>query len=150
LGQSVRLLRTGDLPPPSQWQGAFTPRGLTGSMLYTERDAIDLNPEQLQVVTDRSPTAEEWRDLRFAWKVVKHVKSNAIVVARAEQVLGVGAGQMNRVGAVRLALEQAGEQAAGAALASDAFFPFPDSIEMAASAGIRALSSPAAPKRTPK
>jgi phosphoribosylaminoimidazolecarboxamide formyltransferase/IMP cyclohydrolase len=149
-GQSVRLLRTGDLPPPSQWQGAFTPRGLTGSMLYTERDAIDLNPEQLQVVSERSPTAEEWRDLRFAWKVVKHVKSNAIVVARAEQVLGVGAGQMNRVGAVRLALEQAGEQAAGAALASDAFFPFPDSIEMAASAGIRAIIQPGGSKKDPE
>ncbi len=146
-GQSVRLLRTGVLPPPSLWRGSFTPRGLTGGMLYTERDAIDLNPDQLQVMTERAPTPDEWRDLHFAWKVVKHVKSNAIAVAREEQVLGVGAGQMNRVGAVRLALEQAGERSAGAVLASDAFFPFPDSIEIAASAGIRAIIQPGGSKK---
>ncbi len=146
-GQSVRLLRTGILPPPEKMAGTFTLRGLTGGVLYTERDALDLNPDALQVVTERVPTDEEWRDLRFAWRVVKHVKSNAIVVAKGERVLGVGAGQMNRVGAVRLALESAGEQAQGAVLASDAFFPFPDSIERSAEAGIRAIIQPGGSKK---
>ncbi|MEN3001411.1 MAG: bifunctional phosphoribosylaminoimidazolecarboxamide formyltransferase/IMP cyclohydrolase [Armatimonadota bacterium] len=146
-GQSVRLLRTGTLPAPDTLRGTFTLRGLTGGILYTERDTLDLDPDVLQVVTVRAPTDAEWRDLRFAWKVVKHVKSNAIVVARAEQVLGVGAGQMNRVGAVRIALEQAGDKAQGAVLASDAFFPFPDSIERAAQAGIRAIIQPGGSKK---
>lgn len=146
-GQSVRLLRTGALPPPETLHGAFTLRGLTGGVLYTERDTLDLHPDALRVVTERAPDDAEWRDLRFAWKVVKHVKSNAIVVAKAEQVLGVGAGQMNRVGSVRLALEQAGDKAQGAALASDAFFPFPDSIELAAQAGIRTIIQPGGSKK---
>ncbi|GBC93008.1 Bifunctional purine biosynthesis protein PurH [bacterium HR15] len=146
-GQSVRLLRTGVLPSPDTLRGTFTMRGLTGGILYTERDTLDLEPDMLQVATERAPTEDEWRDLRFAWKVVKHVKSNAIVVARAEQVLGVGAGQMNRVGAVRLALEQAGEKAQGAVLASDAFFPFPDSIDRAAQAGICAIIQPGGSKK---
>jgi phosphoribosylaminoimidazolecarboxamide formyltransferase/IMP cyclohydrolase len=81
-------------------------------------------------------------ELEFAWKVVKHVKSNAIVVAKNGQALGVGAGQMNRVGAAQIALEQADAQAKGAYLASDAFFPFPDTVEAAAAAGIRAIIQP--------
>jgi phosphoribosylaminoimidazolecarboxamide formyltransferase/IMP cyclohydrolase len=146
-GQSVRLLRTDTLPPPDTLRGTFTLRGLTGGVLYTERDAIDLNPDTLQVVTERVPTDEQWRDLRFAWRVVKHVKSNAIVVAKEERTLGIGAGQMNRVGSVRLALQQAGEAAQGAVLASDAFFPFPDSIEQAAEAGVRAIIQPGGSKK---
>ncbi len=149
-GQSVRLLRTGALPSPDALEARFTVRGLTGGVLYTQRDSIDWNPNLLQVATEHAPTDEQWRDLRFAWRVVKHVKSNAIVVARAGQVLGVGAGQMNRVGAVRLALEQAGERASGAVLASDAFFPFPDSIELAAQAGIRAIIQPGGSKKDPE
>jgi phosphoribosylaminoimidazolecarboxamide formyltransferase/IMP cyclohydrolase len=100
------------------------------------------SPPSWQVVTQRQPTPEEWADLEFAWIVCKHVKSNAIVVAKQRQTLGVGAGQMNRVGAVEIALQQAGSQAAGAVLASDGFFPFADSVEMAAQAGIRAIIQP--------
>ncbi|MFN3689585.1 MAG: bifunctional phosphoribosylaminoimidazolecarboxamide formyltransferase/IMP cyclohydrolase [Fimbriimonadales bacterium] len=148
-GQNVRLLRTGALPPPSQMRG-FAIRSLTGGALYTERDDIDWNPEALQVVTERTPTASEWADLRFAWRVVKHVKSNAIVVAKGGVVWGVGAGQMNRVGSVRLALEAAGEHAQGAVLASDAFFPFTDSIDLAARAGIRAIVQPGGSKKDPE
>lgn len=81
-------------------------------------------------------------DLIFAWKVVKHVKSNAIVVVKDGVTLGVGAGQMNRVGAARIALEQAGEKARGAVLASDAFFPFKDTVELAAQYGITAIVQP--------
>jgi IMP cyclohydrolase (EC 3.5.4.10)/phosphoribosylaminoimidazolecarboxamide formyltransferase (EC 2.1.2.3) len=100
------------------------------------------SPPSWQVVTQRQPTPEEWADLEFAWIVCKHVKSNAIVVAKQRQTLGVGAGQMNRVGAAEIALQQAGSQAAGAVLASDGFFPFADSVEMAAQAGIRAIIQP--------
>ncbi|MCX7924274.1 MAG: bifunctional phosphoribosylaminoimidazolecarboxamide formyltransferase/IMP cyclohydrolase [Fimbriimonadales bacterium] len=148
-GQNVRLLRTGELLTPSQMQG-FALRSLTGGALFTERDTVDWNPDTLQVVTERTPTESEWADLRFAWRVVKHVKSNAIVVAKGGVVRGVGAGQMNRVGSVRLALEQAGEHAHGAALASDAFFPFPDSIDLAARAGIRAIVQPGGSKKDPE
>lgn len=148
-GQNVRLLRVGELAPPSQ-MGGYALRALTGGALYTERDAIDWNPEALQVVTERTPTESEWKDLHFAWRVVKHVKSNAIVVAKEGVVRGVGAGQMNRVGSVRLALEQAGEHARGAVLASDAFFPFPDSIDLAAQAGIRAIVQPGGSKKDPE
>ena len=148
-GQNVRLLRTGELPPTDQMHG-YALRSITGGVLYTERDTLDWNPDALQVVTERIPSEQEWRDLHFAWRVVKHVKSNAIVVAKAGVVRGVGAGQMNRVGSVRLALEQAGEHAHGAVLASDAFFPFPDSIELAARAGIRAIVQPGGSKKDPE
>lgn len=148
-GQNVRLLRTGALLPPEQMRG-YALRSLTGGILYTERDTLDWNPDALQVVTERIPSESEMRDLHFAWRVVKHVKSNAIVVAKGCIVRGVGAGQMNRVGSVRLALEQAGEHAQGAVLASDAFFPFPDSIERAARAGIRAIVQPGGSKKDPE
>ena len=112
-----------------------------GLLLQTlDREPVDLS--QSKVVTERIPSSDEWRDLAFAQKVVKHVKSNAIVVAGGGQTLGVGAGQMNRVGAARIALEQAGEKAAGAALGSDAFFPFPDTVEEAAAAGVTAIVQP--------
>jgi phosphoribosylaminoimidazolecarboxamide formyltransferase/IMP cyclohydrolase len=148
-GQNVRLLRTGALLPPDQLRG-YALRSLTGGVLYTERDTLDWNPDTLQVVTERIPSESEWRNLHFAWRVVKHVKSNAIVVAKEGVVRGVGAGQMNRVGSVRLALEQAGEHARGAVLASDAFFPFPDSVELAARAGIRAIVQPGGSKKDPE
>jgi phosphoribosylaminoimidazolecarboxamide formyltransferase/IMP cyclohydrolase len=94
------------------------------------------------VVTQRAPADDEWAQLLFAWAVVKHVKSNAIVLARDEQTVGVGAGQMNRVNAARIAIEQAGELARGAVLASDAFFPMPDTVEAAAQAGVTAIIQP--------
>ncbi|MCS6920221.1 MAG: bifunctional phosphoribosylaminoimidazolecarboxamide formyltransferase/IMP cyclohydrolase [Fimbriimonadales bacterium] len=148
-GQNVRLLRTGELPPPVQMRG-YALRSLTGGVLYTERDALDWNPDALQVVTERTPTESEWADLHFTWRVVKHVKSNAIAVAKGGVLYGVGAGQMNRVGSVRLALQQAGDHARGAVLASDAFFPFPDSIDLAAQAGIRAIVQPGGSKKDPE
>src|SRR5690606_11274123 len=92
--------------------------------------------------TKRQPTEEEWAALKLGWKVVKHVKSSAIVVSGSDMTLGVGAGQMNRVGAAKIALEQAGERAKGAALASDAFFPMSDTVEEAAKAGITAIIQP--------
>ncbi|BCV22498.1 bifunctional phosphoribosylaminoimidazolecarboxamide formyltransferase/IMP cyclohydrolase [Moorella sp. Hama-1] len=117
-------------------------RPVSGGFLVQEPDYHILDPEHLQVVTARQPEAGEMEDLLFAWQVVKHVKSNAIVVAKDGVTLGVGAGQMNRVGAARIALEQAGARAKGAVLASDAFFPFGDTVEQAAAAGITAIIQP--------
>ncbi|GFN22197.1 bifunctional phosphoribosylaminoimidazolecarboxamide formyltransferase/IMP cyclohydrolase [Thermanaeromonas sp. C210] len=117
-------------------------RPVSGGFLVQEPDLREVRGEELKVVTRRRPSPEEMEDLLFAWKVVKHVKSNAIVVAKKGVTLGIGAGQMNRVGAARLALEQAGEKARGAVLASDAFFPFPDTVEAAAKAGITAIIQP--------
>lgn len=117
-------------------------RSIEGGLLLQEEDVGTIPPEEWEVVTEAQPTAEDLKELDFAWRVVKHVKSNAIVLAKDKQTLGVGAGQMNRVGSVKIALEQAGEKAKGAYLASDAFFPFPDSLEEAAKAGIRGVVQP--------
>ena len=111
-------------------------------MLVQDRDAYSLENATITVPTDRKPTDEEWEALKLGWKVVKHVKSNAIVVTDSKMTLGVGAGQMNRVGSAKIALEQAGDKAKGAALASDAFFPFDDTVEAAAKAGITAIIQP--------
>jgi len=117
-------------------------RRVSGGFLAQEPDAYLDDSIELKVVTKRAPTEEEVADLRFAWKVVKHVKSNAIVVARERTLLGMGAGQPNRVTSAFLALRQAGERARGAALASDALIPFPDTIEVAAEGGVAAVIQP--------
>jgi phosphoribosylaminoimidazolecarboxamide formyltransferase/IMP cyclohydrolase len=103
---------------------------------------VGSSPDDWRVVSKRQPTAQEWADLRFAWTAAQHVKSNAILFGKDGATVGVGAGQMNRVDSVRLAAWRAGEKAKGAALASDAFFPFPDGIEAAAAAGITAVIQP--------
>ncbi len=115
-------------------------RGVQAGVLVQEPDALD--EKEWRVVTTREPTAEEREGLEFAWRVVKHVKSNAIVLARGQATVGVGAGQMSRVDAVRLAVTKAGDRAAGSVLASDAFFPFPDGVEEAARAGVTAVAQP--------
>ncbi len=121
--------------------GAMDIKRVSGGILVQDTDAGD--PEaKMTVVSKRQPTAAELEQLDFAWKVVKHVKSNAIVVAADNRTLGVGAGQMNRVGAANIALTQAGEAADGAVLASDAFFPFRDTVDAAARAGITAIIQP--------
>lgn len=113
-----------------------------GGLLVQEEDTFGFVNADIKVVTDRQPTEEELEALKLGWAVVKHVKSNAIVVNDAQMTLGVGAGQMNRVGAAKIALEQAGEKAKGAVLASDAFFPMSDTVEAAAAAGITAIIQP--------
>ena len=117
-------------------------RTVLGGVLVQEADDQPSDSSAWQVVSQRQPSAEEMEDLAFAWRLVRHVRSNAIVVARSGQSLGIGAGQMNRVGSARLALEAAAEKAAGAVLASDGFFPFDDTVRLAASHGIRALIQP--------
>lgn len=113
-----------------------------GGLLVQEDDKFGFDEAEIKVVTDREPTEEEWEALKLGWAVVKHVKSNAIVVTDTQMTLGIGAGQMNRVGSAKIALEQAGEKAKGAALASDAFFPMPDTVETAIAAGITAIIHP--------
>lgn len=113
-----------------------------GGLLVQEEDYFTLDNAELRVVTKREPSPEEWKALKLGWKVVKHVKSNAIVVANDEMTVGIGAGQMNRVGSAKIALEQAGEKANGSAMASDAFFPMDDTVEAAAKAGISAIIQP--------
>ena len=100
------------------------------------------NEEEWKVVTKRKPTPAEAKALAFAWKAVKHVKSNAIVLANERQTVGIGAGQMNRVGSVKIAIEQAQEKMECAILASDAYFPMDDSVEYAAKHGIKAIIQP--------
>jgi phosphoribosylaminoimidazolecarboxamide formyltransferase/IMP cyclohydrolase len=94
------------------------------------------------VVSKRQPTAAEWAALKFAWKACQHVKSNSIVFAQGEATVGIGGGQPNRVDCVRIAAERSGEKSKGAIMASDAFFPFPDSVEVAAKAGVTAIVHP--------
>ncbi len=140
-GQEVRLLECPLSPTESEWQI----RSIRGGVLVQQSDE---DPElDWECVTVRKPTSEEAAALRFAFRVVQHVKSNGIVVCAGTRLLGTGAGQMNRVQSVRLALEQAGVGAKGAVLASDAFFPFPDSIETAARAGITAVVQPGGSKK---
>jgi phosphoribosylaminoimidazolecarboxamide formyltransferase/IMP cyclohydrolase len=119
-----------------------TVKAIAGGFLVQAADEGMDDPTQWQLVTEKQPTPAELEELVFAWKICKHVKSNAIVVSRDRTTLGVGAGQMNRVGSTRIALGQAGEQSKGAVLASDGFFPFDDSVRTAAAAGIRAIVQP--------
>ncbi|MBA4538238.1 bifunctional phosphoribosylaminoimidazolecarboxamide formyltransferase/IMP cyclohydrolase [Bacillus aquiflavi] len=113
-----------------------------GGLLVQEADVFNLDNAEIVIPTKRKPTEEEWKSLKLGWKVVKHVKSNAIVVAKDDVTIGIGAGQMNRVGAAKIALEQAGDRATGAALASDAFFPMDDTVEAAAKSGIAVIIQP--------
>ncbi|PMB14092.1 bifunctional phosphoribosylaminoimidazolecarboxamide formyltransferase/IMP cyclohydrolase [Fischerella thermalis CCMEE 5282] len=134
----VRVLTLPDLSSGPQ----ETVKAIAGGFLVQDADDIVADTSQWQIVTQRQPTPTELAELLFAWKVCKHVKSNAIVVSSDRTTLGVGAGQMNRVGSVKIALEQAGEKAKGAVLASDGFFPFDDSVKTAAAAGIMAIVQP--------
>ena len=115
---------------------------LSGGVLVQEKDSADIGAEELNFVTERRPYDDELDDLLFAWKVAKHVKSNAIVLARNQQAFGVGAGQMSRVDSLEFAIKRAGGKTKGAVMASDAFFPFRDSIDTAAGAGITAIIQP--------
>ena len=120
-------------------------KSVVGGVLLQDRDQKPVQPKDFKVVTRRQPTAEEWNDLLFGWRVVKHVKSNAIVYAGNEQTLGVGAGQMSRVDSSRIAVWKAGEAGLSlenSAVASDAFFPFPDGLIAAAEAGATAAIQP--------
>jgi len=141
-GQTVRLLEC-ELSPASSFP---TLRAVRGGALFQMSDE-EPNSLAWNIVSDRKPTPEEEEALKLMWTIVRHVKSNAIVIGNKHQLLGTGAGQMNRVQSVKLAIEQAGEKIGGCVLASDAFFPFSDSVETAAAAGIRAIVQPGGSKK---
>jgi len=130
------------LLPEMQRGGPGVVKAIAGGFLVQASDDADDDPDRWEVATEKKPTPEQLAELLFAWKVCKHVKSNAIVVTRDRATVGIGAGQMNRVGAAKIALEQAGEKAKGGILASDGFFPFDDSVRTAAAAGISAIVQP--------
>ncbi len=132
-------LRILEAPPIDMRTRAFEHHGVTGGMLVQEFDRLAVDPPEMRVLTKRPPTEAEARDLAFAWRCVKHVKSNAVVVIRDRAMVGMGAGQPNRVMSARLAVQQAGEKANGAVSASDALIPFPDTVEVCAAAGISAI-----------
>jgi phosphoribosylaminoimidazolecarboxamide formyltransferase / IMP cyclohydrolase len=146
--KNMRLLATGApigpraLVPDGRDLRALDIRRISGGLLLQTPDTLSDQDIQRRVVTEREPTLEEVTDLLFAWKAVRHVKSNAIVLAKKLTVVGVGAGQMNRVYSVQIAVDRAGDRARGSVLASDAYFPFPDSVEAAAKAGVTAIIQP--------
>jgi phosphoribosylaminoimidazolecarboxamide formyltransferase/IMP cyclohydrolase len=147
--KSVRLLRTGPLEVRAGQAPALDYRRVAGGLLVQTRDEGGDDFATAKEVTKRAPTEQEMEDLRFAWLVCKHVKSNGIVLARGGMAVGVGAGQMSRVDSVHLAVRKAGERSRGAVLASDAFFPFRDSVDEAARAGVTALVQPGGSMRDP-
>jgi phosphoribosylaminoimidazolecarboxamide formyltransferase/IMP cyclohydrolase len=139
--KNLRLLATGAWLPAGE--AGLTWKRVSGGIVVQDRDATAAGEvENARVVTKRAPTDEERRALAFAWKVSKHVKSNAIVLAREDRTVGVGAGQMSRVESVKIAVGKAGDLAKGSVLGSDAFFPFPDGPLLAAQHGITAIAQP--------
>ena len=121
-----------------------------GGMLVQDRDTSNEDRDEMQVVSERRPTEDEWSQLLFAWRVCKHVKSNAIVLARDGATIGLGAGQMSRVDSVRIAIDKAQSSVVGSALASDAYFPFADGPEVALEAGVTAIIQPGGSIRDPE
>lgn len=141
---ALRLLRTG---PIETTQRAWDVKRVRGGLLVQDSDDIAEDPTGWQVVTKRQPTEAELDQLWFGWRVVKHVKSNAVLLAKDGQTIGIGAGQMNRILPTRMSIEQAGKRARGAVFASDAFFPFPDVVQAVAEAGITAIVQPGGSRR---
>ena len=138
---NMTLLEAGPISRPE-----LAAKPVTGGILLQETDRVE-SDEEYELATSSHPSPDERADLLFAWKVAKSVKSNAIVLAKNEATVGIGAGQTSRVESSELAVSKAGERARGAAAASDAFFPFADGVEALAEAGIRAVIQPGGSKR---
>jgi phosphoribosylaminoimidazolecarboxamide formyltransferase/IMP cyclohydrolase len=120
---------------------------IVGGWLVQERDLLGLDEVNWKVASNRQPTEKERQDLRFAWLVCKHVKSNAITIAKDRMLVGAGAGQMDRVAAARIAIGKAGERVKNSVAASDAFFPFPDGPQLLLDAGVTAIIQPGGAQR---
>jgi phosphoribosylaminoimidazolecarboxamide formyltransferase / IMP cyclohydrolase len=129
-------------------------RRVSGGLIVQDPDTDLEDRAHMDVVTERKPTEQEWGELQFAWKVCKHVRSNAIVLTHGLATIGIGAGQMSRVDSVRLAVEKARENRAdaleGSAMASDAFFPFADGVDTAIEAGVTTIIQPGGSRRDPE
>jgi phosphoribosylaminoimidazolecarboxamide formyltransferase/IMP cyclohydrolase len=141
---NVRLMRAGDLGGDRQ---RWANRPISGGVLLQEADNLADPEDDWKVVTEAQPTDAQMADLRFAWTMVRHVKSNAIVICKDRMLLGAGAGQMSRVDSTEISISKAGDRIAGSVLGSDAFFPFPDSIHRAAEAGVTAIIEPGGSKK---
>jgi phosphoribosylaminoimidazolecarboxamide formyltransferase/IMP cyclohydrolase len=135
-----------DRPSPT---GQFDVRSIDGGLLVQTRDRVIIDRTTMTVATERQPNDQEWRDMLIAWRVCRHVKSNAVVVVRDGMAVGVGAGQMSRVESSELAVARAGDRAPGGVAASDAFFPRPDGLETLGKAGVRAVIHPGGSKNDP-
>jgi phosphoribosylaminoimidazolecarboxamide formyltransferase / IMP cyclohydrolase len=146
--ESMRILDDRERRNANMFDPAL--RQVEGGMLVQDRDADLEDRAEMQVVTERRPTEAEWQELSFAWKICKHVRSNAIVISKELATVGIGAGQMSRVDAVRLALEKAQSDLHGSVMASDAFFPFPDGPQLAIDAGVTAIIQPGGSVRDPQ
>jgi len=140
-GKNLRILSTGPMKPLDDEDSALTFRAVTGGVLVQNRD-VGFKREELKVVSTIEPDEETMADLVFAWKIVKHVRSNAIVLAKELAVVGVGAGQMSRIDSANIAGSKAGDQALGSVMSSDAFFPFRDCVDLAAKLGVKAIIQP--------
>jgi len=146
-GQRVRLMETGPIDRASIDCGEFDVRCIIGGMLLQRRDLVAWEPDVLTYPTKVKPTNEQLEDLRIAWITAKHVKSNTITLVKGRRIIGVGAGQMNRVESGLIAFKQAGDEAKGCAMGSDAFFPFPDNVVNAAKAGVVCIVQPGGSKK---
>jgi phosphoribosylaminoimidazolecarboxamide formyltransferase/IMP cyclohydrolase len=146
-GQRVRLLETGPIDRTKRDSREYDVRCVVGGLLLQQRDLAGWEPENLTFPTKVKPTPQQMEDLRIAWLCAKHVKSNTITLVKDRKLVGVGAGQMNRVESGLIAVKHAGTEARGAAMGSDAFFPFPDNVENAAEAGIACIIQPGGSKK---
>jgi phosphoribosylaminoimidazolecarboxamide formyltransferase/IMP cyclohydrolase len=146
-GQRVRLMETGPIDRATIDCGEFDVRCIVGGMLLQKRDLVAWEPELLTYPTKAKPTKKQLEDLRIAWITAKHVKSNTITLVKDRRLIGVGAGQMNRVESGLIAFKHAGDEAKGCAMGSDAFFPFPDNVENAAKAGVVCIAQPGGSKK---
>ena len=138
--KNIRLLKLSNFKEKTEKE--YDLRNVSGGLLLQDKDSVTLNEDNLKVVTNRQPTEKEWSAMRFAWKVAKHVKSNAIIYATENETVGIGAGQMSRVDSSKLAAMKANKPIQGTAMASDAFFPFRDSVDEAAKVGVTAIIQP--------
>ena len=146
-GKDLRLLKLDSLGDSSTKKGIKELRGVVGGVLVQDKDMNSGDKDQLKVATDKAPSEDEIDELLFAWKVCKHTKSNAIVFTKDKMVIGVGAGQMSRVDSTNIAISKSGGRTAGTVMASDAFFPFRDCIDIAAKVGITAIIQPGGSKK---
>jgi phosphoribosylaminoimidazolecarboxamide formyltransferase/IMP cyclohydrolase len=140
--KNIRLLRTNSPIGPPQKHREFKMKKVYGGILVQTDEDVVIDPKNLKVVTNRSPTEEEVAALLFAWKLAKHVTSNAVVFVKGERAVGIGAGQMSRVDSAKIAAMKANEPTKGSVMASDAFFPFRDGVDEAAKAGVTAIIQP--------
>ena len=142
--KNLRLLKT---PPITGFHQGWDMKKVVGGILVQTRDVAKLDPSRFRVVSKRKPTESEWKAALFGWRVVKHVKSNAIVLVTEDMVVGIGAGQMSRVDAARIAIEKSGGRTKGTVLCSDGFIPFRDTVDEAAKVGVTAVIQPGGSKR---